>query len=293
VYDEQLEWDRDGQYFHYLTRWMHALDQAARATGQARFNLWARELAETAYDAFSYTPSGSVRPRLMWKVSIDLSRPLVTSTGQHDALDGFVACVELQATAASAAKEHYGPGLETELAGLSFMTEGMPEHGGWVTADPLGLGGLLTDAGRLEQLGQRGLLPDESLPRSLLAASLEGLQRFAHHNDLRLAASDRLAFRELGLGIGLQAVDLIVSHDLAPLVEALRPYSRLGAEIEACWRSPLHQQNRTWSEHRDINEVMLATSLLPDGYLNIALGMGSGARSSDPSPSTSQTFRRP
>src|SRR5436305_3103232 len=23
--DERLEWDRDGQYFHYLTRWMHAL----------------------------------------------------------------------------------------------------------------------------------------------------------------------------------------------------------------------------------------------------------------------------
>src|SRR4051812_16579576 len=21
--DEQIEWDRDGQYFHYLTRWMH------------------------------------------------------------------------------------------------------------------------------------------------------------------------------------------------------------------------------------------------------------------------------
>jgi len=29
VIDEQLEWDRDGQYFHYLTKWMHALCQAA------------------------------------------------------------------------------------------------------------------------------------------------------------------------------------------------------------------------------------------------------------------------
>ena len=29
VLDEQLEWDRDGQYFHYLTKWMHALCQAA------------------------------------------------------------------------------------------------------------------------------------------------------------------------------------------------------------------------------------------------------------------------
>ncbi|MFX0207582.1 MAG: hypothetical protein ACFFDT_16465, partial [Candidatus Hodarchaeota archaeon] len=24
-YDPNLEWERDGQYFHYLTKWMHAL----------------------------------------------------------------------------------------------------------------------------------------------------------------------------------------------------------------------------------------------------------------------------
>ena len=29
VIDEQLEWERDGQYFHYLTKWMHALCQVA------------------------------------------------------------------------------------------------------------------------------------------------------------------------------------------------------------------------------------------------------------------------
>jgi hypothetical protein len=31
--DERLEWDRDGQYFHYLTRWLHALERTARSTG--------------------------------------------------------------------------------------------------------------------------------------------------------------------------------------------------------------------------------------------------------------------
>src|SRR6266536_2113486 len=55
--EDPLEWDRDGQYFHYLTRWMHALDQVARQTGQARFNLWARELAQTAYRAFMCVPA--------------------------------------------------------------------------------------------------------------------------------------------------------------------------------------------------------------------------------------------
>ena len=36
---------------------------------------------------------------MYWKMSIDLSRPLVASMGQHDPLDGFVTCAELDATA--------------------------------------------------------------------------------------------------------------------------------------------------------------------------------------------------
>ncbi len=26
-FNERLEWDRDGQYYHYLTKWMHALNR--------------------------------------------------------------------------------------------------------------------------------------------------------------------------------------------------------------------------------------------------------------------------
>lgn len=32
-FDERLEWDRDGQYYHYLTKWMHALNSVSRFTG--------------------------------------------------------------------------------------------------------------------------------------------------------------------------------------------------------------------------------------------------------------------
>jgi hypothetical protein len=53
-YNERLEWDRDGQYFHYLTKWMHALDQIKRSTGRPHFNVWARELAESSFNAFTY-----------------------------------------------------------------------------------------------------------------------------------------------------------------------------------------------------------------------------------------------
>jgi len=70
-FDERLEWDRDGQYFHYATRWMHALDQTARALGQPLFNAWAQELALAVHRGFVYAPPDG-RRRMYWKVSIDL-----------------------------------------------------------------------------------------------------------------------------------------------------------------------------------------------------------------------------
>lgn len=109
-FDERLEWERDGQYFHYLTKSMHALDQVSRATGQPRFNLWARELAEVAHRAFSLGDSRGGR-RLVWKMSIDLSRPLVRSMGQHDALDGWITSVQVQRTAADLGTESEGPSM--------------------------------------------------------------------------------------------------------------------------------------------------------------------------------------
>ncbi|HMK72614.1 MAG TPA: hypothetical protein VK454_04705, partial [Myxococcaceae bacterium] len=122
-FDEELEWDRDGQYFHYLTKWMHALDQVTRWTGAPRYGLWARELAAAAFAGFSDRPSGGGRLRLRWKMSIDLSRPLVSSMGQHDALDGLVTCAQLRATAAALPAGDAGPSLEEELAGLASMLE--------------------------------------------------------------------------------------------------------------------------------------------------------------------------
>ena len=41
----------------------------------------------------------------------------------------------------------------------------------------------------------------------------------------------------------------------------------LAARIDAFWSAAGNRQARTWTEHRHINEVMLATSLEPAGYL--------------------------
>ncbi|MFN2168952.1 MAG: hypothetical protein ACK2U9_22180, partial [Anaerolineae bacterium] len=85
--DQQLEWDRDGQYFHYLTKWMHALLRTSQVTGDATYQGWALELAQRAHAAFTYRPQGGGPPRMFWEMSIDLSRPLVPSMGHHDPLD--------------------------------------------------------------------------------------------------------------------------------------------------------------------------------------------------------------
>jgi hypothetical protein len=41
----------------------------------------------------------------------------------------------------------------------------------------------------------------------------------------------------------------------------------VGTAICEFWRDPRCRQARTWREHADINDVMLATSLAPAGYL--------------------------
>ena len=266
-FEDRLEWDRDGQYFHYLTKWMHALDQVARVTREPRFNAWARELAEVSHRAFCYGPPG--RRRMVWKMSVDLSRPLVPSMGQHDALDGLVTCAELQATATELAAEGLAPDT-TELT-ADFAT--MVAERDLSTSDPLGIGGLLTDAARIVQLMPRHVPDGGLLLETLLASALEGLPTFVRQGDLRRPAGLRLAFRELGLAIGLRALGLLEprfrSAGAAALLAKLDAAVSLAEAIESFWLDPAHQQSATWSEHRDINEVMLATALVPEGFLLI------------------------
>jgi hypothetical protein len=275
-FNEHQEWDRDGQYFHYLTKWMHALNQVTRYTQQPHFNAWARELAESAFEAFTYTPSPARGPRRMhWKMSIDLTRVLVPSMGQHDPLDGYISNLQLRVTADAQPSPTAGPSLEYGTNEYATMLK----RGELATADPLGLGGLLIDAYRLQQLILQGAQPDTQLLNRLLDAALTGFPHYAQGGELQLPARHRLAFRELGLAIGLHAVERMyqaAGHEnkhtaanprLRAQLEALMQYLPLRDEIEAFWRDPEQQRASTWTEHQDINEVMLATSLAPDGFL--------------------------
>ncbi|MBW2470791.1 MAG: hypothetical protein JRE18_01805, partial [Deltaproteobacteria bacterium] len=152
----------------------------------------------------------------------------------------------------------------------------------WTTPDPLGLGGLLADACRLAQLQSLNVkiaLP--GLLQDILDAAAVGLSIYARENSMHLPADYRLAFRELGLAIGLQGIEKIAEiiasrpdifrnqSRLDSLLETLNQYQPLRQQIEKFWLEPENREKRSWQDHAEINMVMLATSLAPQGFLEI------------------------
>lgn len=279
VFDAQREWERDGQYFHYLTQWMLALDQAAAATREARFSRWARELAEVAHAAFTAPFRQRGRRQMAWKMSTDLSRPAVASMGQHDALDGLVTYLTLDATASRLGFAGDGPPLGHAIAELEAMAGEVDPR----TADPLGLGGLLVDAFRLAQMQSSGFAAGTVRLDALLAAAEAGIHEYRAGGDWRAPAFRRLGFRELGLAIGISAVarapgaappparlleDLLPDGRARACARRLAAHGAFGAALTEFWLAPTHRQVEAWTAHRDINDVMLATSLIPEACLS-------------------------
>jgi hypothetical protein len=91
----------------------------------------------------------------------------------------------------------------------------------------------------------------------------------------------RLAFRERGLSIGLQAVKslhglieeksslLRERSTLKECIEVLMQYTEVIEVIEDFWLKSTSREAKSWVDHRDINMIMLMTSQAPDGFLTI------------------------
>lgn len=257
--DERLEWDRDGQYWHYLTKWMDALSRAAVVLGEPRHQEQAEELAAATFPRFLQETAAGAPVGLAWKMSTDLSRPQVAGRSPHDALDGYTTFRWLGRT-----------GRQTGLGDAAATLQRLATGRDWATADPLGLGGLLLDALRLALLPDR-TADDERLVAAVLAGADAGLARMLRQGTLELSAARRLGFRELGLAIGLQALPAIseaadasasLERAVAPHLAQLVRTAGAGSRIVAFWSDSAHRRAETWTEHRDINEVMLASALL-------------------------------
>ena len=308
-------------YFNYLTRWAVALDLLAQTTTTARYATEALELLDTAHKRFVYGGGQSGQRRMYWKMSIDLSRPLVKSQGHHDPLDGFLTCLQLEDTrkklsissgpslssadfesmptqlatgkARAAAKAFVlacGRALEGDVVGVAAAGEAaavaahaasphqlkvvrplqaaiedfksMVEPTQLATDDALGIGGLLCDVCRLSRLD---IASERKLLEAIVVSAEFGMQRYLQKEHLRQPPEHRLAFRELGLSIGLAGV----AH--TPFAHRFEPYQRIRTLIETFWEKPENRQSKIYIEHEDINDVMLATSLAPEGYLNLTV----------------------
>jgi hypothetical protein len=260
--DERREWDRDGQYFHYLTKWMHALCQAAWVTGEIPYARWAGELGQAAFDGFVRRAGSGALVGVTWKMSTDLSRPLVPSMGLHDALDGYLSLREIRHALAAM------PAPDLDPAPAAEALHALCVDRDWKTDDPLGLGGLLFDAARLCQFGGVLARNDMRLLDDLLADCAQGLTVLLATRQLTHPAAHRLAFRELGLAIGLRALP-IIAEAAAEAARPLRQFQNLGDDIVAFWLSQAERADAAWRAHYDINAVMLATALVPDTFLAI------------------------
>jgi hypothetical protein len=169
------------------------------------------------------------------------------------------------------------PDLHAEITDMVELCRGQDLE----TDDPLGIGGLLFDASRIVQLMVQGGFADSDLLERVVESALQGMRTVRRSRLLHLPARYRLAFRELGLSIGMKGLGrlsvLIEGNkgvfgpkgSLHQKVAELRGYVPLAGKIEQFWRRKRTPGAVTWKEHREINMVMLATSLDPEGFLVI------------------------
>jgi len=264
-FDEQLEWDRDGQYFHYLTKWMHALCRAAVISGHPTHADQAFDLAEAAFQRFTHRSASGHVVGIHWKMSTDLSRPLTLAMGLHDALDGLVTFREVQHVISKMRDKISAIELTEPITSVSSLCRSK----NWGTSDPLGIGGLLFDACRLSQLPRKP--GDHRLFEEITNACEDGVRAFLAGGSLTRPASQRLAFRELGLAIGLEAVPTMLAMKIGQRFPKGRhlQYRSLAEEIVSAWLLCAQAPGELWHAHQDINDVMLATALIPNTFLSV------------------------
>lgn len=256
--------DGDGQYHHYLTLWMFALNRLALATGETAYNDLAIQLARAIHPRFvihgdkEHGDCGS-RLRMVWKISTDMTDVLVPREGHLDAATGYVVCRLLQKAAASLSSSTKGPSpakvLESETADYQALTGrgrmSLPHD-----ALDLGMGLWMChacDEPWAVDLGKKTL--------AIAPGILEGLR-----------ARDpvqRLAFREFGACLGVQCFGISYGEGGE---EGWRMEESVEKTVEF-WEKYLEESLD--EDLRPISLVMYAAALIPgawrEGYLSSSL----------------------
>eukprot|EP00923_Selenidium_pygospionis_P013090 GHVN01022611.1.p1 GENE.GHVN01022611.1~~GHVN01022611.1.p1 ORF type:complete len:463 (+),score=79.89 GHVN01022611.1:151-1389(+) len=288
-HDDPFSYDRDGQYFHYLTKWLNALCLFADETNDASLAELAVRTANQILPSFHHvTRDGS--NMLYWKMSIDLTHPTVRSMGAHDAVDGLIAYLQVKATA-----DRFQ--LDGHLTATDHLTATghLSQHINLLSkviddqnvlcrsprgSDSLEAGGLLINAVHLSAM----MRCDSSLDQGdllvrLLRHSLpivKGCHREMCERPIGLQR--RLPFRDFGLSTGLKGVvalhenennslNMKKSGQVWQLVdEILAAGVPVLKEMES-WNMSHLQTLASWRDHEQITNVMYASHLCPKGFL--------------------------
>eukprot|EP00026_Physarum_polycephalum_P010131 Phypoly_transcript_10282.p1 GENE.Phypoly_transcript_10282~~Phypoly_transcript_10282.p1 ORF type:complete len:345 (+),score=44.84 Phypoly_transcript_10282:199-1233(+) len=229
--DPEGEPDGDGQYFHYLTKWMFALSRMSLVKKEAKYNDWAIDLAKVAHDKF-IRGSSTNSPRMFWKMSIDLSYPHVDSEGNLDPFDGYVTYRALQELASDP------NALKSQINTFEKMVTA--KYPRYRSSDPLDLG---------EALWITHFYPEEEWAKHVSAVSLASLEILHSRGYFLMPENRRLAFREFGTTIGVQ-----VHKNAGP------QWHKRIEELHDFWAPKIFKRDH------DITPVMYCTSLLPGSF---------------------------
>jgi hypothetical protein len=227
--DEQ----EDGQYFHYLTKWMFALNRMSIARGDQKYNTWAIQLAQTAHKGFVIRGLGGRALRMVWKMSVDLQHVAVSSEGNLDPFDGLVTYRLLQ---------HYSEDksvLQNEIADMQhFVERKLPT---FATSDEL-------DSG--EALWLAEWFRDEQWAATLHQVALESIDQLFQSGRLEYPPAYRLLFREMGTVLGLKVAVLQRPEERDQWTERVE-------KLLSFW------SDKVFDRDTDISPLMYASALLP------------------------------
>ncbi|KAI9373430.1 hypothetical protein BJX61DRAFT_533187 [Aspergillus egyptiacus] len=248
--------DGDGQYHHYLTLWMFALNRMSMASGDARYNRLAVSLAKAIHAPFFVNRGASSSPpRMVWKMDTTLSRVLVGSEGNLDPIDGFVVMRILQAGARRFGEQEEEV-LKEEIADYRRVMERKGEH--FVSSDPLDLGMTLWTA--------HWVVEEEWAARLVDRCYEQIYDLFETDRYLDRSVKRRLAFREFGTALGMRCMAAQESEK-----ERAVDWKFYGDRILEFWE-PYMEGLAAPEALRPITRVMYAAALLPGAFQRGYLG---------------------
>ena len=231
----------DGQYHHYLTLWMFALNRLSKATNDPAHNEQAIALAKAIHPHF-FLGRETANPRMIWKAAMDLSKPLVYSQGNLDPIDGLLVFRMLQGSSSNPTI------LQEELADYARVIELKGKH--FVSRDTLDLGMTLWTSQWLDE--------KEDYFSNLTDQAMEQLGDMFARGYLDVPVSGRLAFRDYGTCLGIGCT--------------FSPGDKLATGRNRIVQTWEKYRSETPRDLRPITEVMRAAALIPGAFKKGYLG---------------------